>query len=120
LPASPVLEPAADACRLVDTQGRTLTFEPLRAEVPQYSASEDLWLLAGGGEGEWGIRWQQIPLAWRRNPQLAVIGTSSLTAYVFAPDPTGTHWRLRATLDALGQCLRYDWQDGVLTQVEDG
>ncbi|MDK2127249.1 DUF6531 domain-containing protein, partial [Parachitinimonas caeni] len=42
LPASPVLEPAADACRLVDTQGRTLTFEPLRAEVPQYSASEDL------------------------------------------------------------------------------
>lgn len=50
------LELGDESCLLFDAAGRVIRFEPLAVGQQHYSASEDLWLLRGGGDATWASR----------------------------------------------------------------
>ncbi|MFC4158756.1 RHS repeat-associated core domain-containing protein [Chitinimonas lacunae] len=119
LPSPWQLELELAACRVIDPQRRTLSFGALPPDSRRYSASEDLWLLRGGHRGDWGRRWQHLPLALRQDADCIVLGTADRSAIVFRPDPVGG-WAMVAEFDQMGYQQQRHWQEGLLLAISDG
>lgn len=115
-----------EATLLFDANGRVITFdEPLLPGGQLYSASEDLWLLRGGGESgdtaPWSsqVRWRHIApnLANRADTIFATSGNGDTVWHLGVPTrqtpvDTNARWRLTALTDRLGRSQRYQYSDG--------
>ena len=127
LPQHISLELGDESCLLFDAAGRVIRFEPLAVGQQHYSASEDLWLLRGGGDATWASqpRWAHVPasLAANADAVLAASGQADVL-WVFAPAPAAPaalltqRWRLIAQLDRFGRTQRYEYADGTGQQQD--
>ena len=120
---------AADACRLFDTGGRVIAFDPIAAGEALYSPSEDLWLLRGGPElGSSGNRlpwqrqprWRHVPEQWRRSADCLIAGRPNRPVWGFGRKGDG-RFVVYQLIDPLGRRQSYLRDDaGQLTGVVDG
>ncbi|MDA8522172.1 RHS repeat-associated core domain-containing protein [Acidovorax sp. NCPPB 4044] len=142
LPMEAAVRLETERAVLLDAAGRAITFdEPLEPGQALYSASEDLWLLRGGGahagaapEGAaspnhgasaeelrpwaWQPRWAHVPALLRADARCVVAASgASSTAWVFLPAShgPGSH-ALHEVLDRFGRSQRYHWGDSGLEQ----
>ncbi|MDR3016138.1 MAG: DUF6531 domain-containing protein, partial [Delftia acidovorans] len=118
---------------LLDASGRVITFDqPLAPGGQLHSASEDLWLLRGGGSTEgsapWAAnpRWSHVEAKLACNPEviLAFSGDGD-TLWGFGPAPARSAgpaddraqgpWRLMAQIDRFGRRQLYHYSDGKTT-----
>jgi RHS repeat-associated protein len=115
-----------EATLLHDANGRVITFDQALAPGGQlHSASEDLWLLRGGGSSQgtapWAAhaRWAHAEAALARAADaiLAASGDGH-TFWGFGPLPGGPAegpWRLMAQIDRFGRRQLYHYSDGKTT-----
>lgn len=145
LPMELGLQLQAERTVLLDTGGRAITFdEPLAPGEAQYSASEDLWLLRGGGAGctlpaaaplsrtpcelqpwAWQPRWAHVPEEVRADPRCVIAasggGSGSGGAVWLLWPGTNGHHRLGQVLDRFGRSQHYGYDEhGRLTGITDG
>lgn len=126
LPGTMRIEAGDDACRVLGTMGRVITFEALGEGASVYSPSEDLWLLRGG---------RGAPAAWTRElrfarlaPELGsdpacIVATNgqAQTFWVLGPAPDASHHLLREVHDRFGRRQRFQRDDfGRVTGIVDG
>lgn len=121
---SMVLELSAEACVLIDAQGRRITFPALAAGTELYSGSEQLWLRRGGAVPEaqslpvWKGRWAAVPSEWQRH-EGAVVLLADDSYLCFMQQHDGI-WRLHSTFGRNGYRTEFGWsRRGFLTSIRD-
>ncbi|GKS98482.1 DUF6531 domain-containing protein [Acidovorax sp. SUPP3434] len=126
---------------LLDTGGRAITFgEPLAPGEALYSASEDLWLMRGGGAGSalpagalpsripselqpwaWQPRWAHVPQEARADARCVIAASGNGGAvWLLWPGEGGCH-RVGRVLDRFGRSQHYGYDEhGRLAGITDG
>ncbi|GKT14118.1 DUF6531 domain-containing protein [Acidovorax sp. SUPP2522] len=126
---------------LLDTGGRAITFgEPLAPGEALYSASEDLWLMRGGGAGSalpagapasripselqpwaWQPRWAHVPQEARADARCVIAASGNGGAvWLLWPGEDGHH-RVGRVLDRFGRSQHYGYDEhGRLAGITDG
>lgn len=86
-PAETHIEADTDATRLIDMQGRTITFAHLSPGEEQFSPSEGVRIARGTEDKSipWEERWQWLPEHYRHNPQLLIVTAGEGDYLIFEP-----------------------------------
>lgn len=118
------LELTADACVLIDAQGRRISFPALYPGKVLYSGTEQIWLRRGGSESDgrshqpWKGRWSAVAIEMQMSEDTAVLlNDNSYLCFVRQPDGV---WRLRSTFGRNGYPTEFEWSArGFLTNIRD-
>ncbi|MFY1665680.1 RHS repeat-associated core domain-containing protein [Pseudomonas sp. Pseu.R1] len=121
---SMALELNAEACVLIDAQGRRIRFPALLPGQVLYSGSEQLWLRRGGNAAEnsdikrWSGRWSPVPEEFQSNPNaVVVLADNSYLCFFRQSDQL---WRLHSTFGRSGYQTVFSWSPrGFLTNIRD-
>lgn len=121
---SMMLDLDANACVLIDAQGRRISFPALPPGKELYSGTEQLWLRRGGAQPDgqsisaWKGRWAAVPVELQRHED-AVVVLADTSYMCFLQQPDGL-WRLHSTFGRNGYRTEFGWsRRGYLTSIRD-